>query len=282
MTNLSPKKPSFAARFRQRYSLRLHMSLILLATVSAGMLATRVMLALQVKNVLVRYPLAVVFAYLTFFIWVKLWLKYVAPAPAVRAGQRTSGSGFNLFSGSSSGGSTSTGTGFRGGGGNFGGGGASGSFDVVPLPLTDSGAEIASVAQDAGSSVAAAAGDVAKNAAGGVIGDAVSSSLDDEKGCLIAIVLLAIAAVIFGAGLYLVYEAPFILSEAAFQAILAGGLVRGARRLESGDWLGSVFRATWLPFVLTLLLSLLAGYLLHHFFPGVTRISELFAHIRGK
>jgi hypothetical protein len=95
----------------------------------------------------------------------------------------------------------------------------------------------------------------------------------------VVLALLAIAALVCGAGIYLVYQAPFILSEAAFQALLAGGLAHRARRIEQGDWLGSVFRATWIPFVLTLLLSLLAGWLIHHYFPEVTRISELFIQL---
>jgi len=40
------------------------MSLILLATICSGFLATLTMLALHLENVLLRYPLAVVCAYL--------------------------------------------------------------------------------------------------------------------------------------------------------------------------------------------------------------------------
>jgi hypothetical protein len=271
MNNLITKKSSFATRFKRHYRLRLHMSLLLLATVCSGLLATRIMLALHLQNVVVRYPLAVVFAYLVFFIWVKLWLKYVISFPATRSGRGSSM--LDIFPGSfssgSSGGATGADQGFRGGGGNFGGGGASGGFGEVDSALAGSAAEVISAGPDTGGSVAAAAGDV--------VGDA-ASSLDDSKGCLVALALAAIAAVIFGAGIYLIYYAPFILSEAAFEVILAASLVRGARRIERGDWMGSVFKATWIPFTLTLLLSLLAGYLIHHSFPGVTRISELFAH----
>ncbi len=91
------------------------------------------------------------------------------------------------------------------------------------------------------------------------------------------VTLVAIAALIFGVGIYLIYEAPLILSEAAFQGVLAGGLARGAHRMASGDWIGSIFKATWIPLALTLFLAFLAALVLHHFCPGVTRISELFA-----
>ena len=129
MNDLVTQKTSFITRFQSRQHLRLHMSLLLLATVCSGLLATRIMLALHLQNVVVRYPLAVIFAYLTFFIGVKLWLKYVVSFVAVRSSRDTSSVSLNLFSGGSgsgsSGGGTKIGDGFRGGGGGFGGGGAS-------------------------------------------------------------------------------------------------------------------------------------------------------------
>jgi hypothetical protein len=274
MNNLSLKSSSFASRFRRRYRLRWHMTLLLLATVSSGLLATRIMLALHLNNVMVRYPLAVAFAYLLFFVWVKLWLKFLVPTPVSRTGREASGSWLDGFGGSSSSGSSGgSGKGFGGGGGNFGGAGATGSFAESAAVLTEgTAAEAAAAGSETGSAAASAAGDA--------VGDAASAlDVDDPKGCLVALALLAIAALICGAGIYLVYQAPFILSEAAFQALLAGGLARRARRIEQGDWLGSVFRATWIPFALTLLLSLLAGGLIHHFFPEVTRISELFIQL---
>ncbi len=273
MHSLVTQKIQFIERFKSRQRLRLHMSLILLATVGSGLLATRIMLALHLKNVVVRYPLAVLFAYLTFFICVKLWLKYVASVAAVRSSRHTSTTPLDLLPNTSvsgsSGGGTKIGDVFRGGGGEFGGAGASGSFGEVNVGLAESGAGVLSTGADAGGGVAEAAGSAA--------GEAVSG-LDLDKGWLVVVVLGTIVAVIFGVGIFLIYEAPFILSEAAFQFILAAGLVRGAHRIDSGDWMGSVFKATWIPLAVTLLLSLLAGYLMHHFFPGVTRLSELLKH----
>lgn len=47
-----------------------------------------------------------------------------------------------------------------------------------------------------------------------------------------------------GAGVYLLYEAPFILSEAAFEFVLAASLVSGTKRIDSSDWMGSVLKTT--------------------------------------
>ncbi len=264
MANLLPIKARFIERFKSGHSLRLQMSLILLATVGAGLLATRIMLHLGFKNVVLRYPLTVVAAYLIFFLGIKLWLKLVVAVPA-RGRSEGSADVISVAPDFSSGGAGHSGAEFKGGGGNFGGGGASGSF-VADAVVTEGGAEAASGAMEtAGGTVAAA---------GGAAGDG-ASNLDLGDAGLALVVLGAIALLVCGVGVYLIYEAQVILSEAAFQVVLAAGLVRGAKRLQDGDWLGSVFKATWAPLSLTLVLALSAGLLIHHYFPGVTRVSEL-------
>lgn len=52
-----------------------------------------------------------------------------------------------------------------------------------------------------------------------------------------------------------------------------------ARRINSADWVGSVFKTTAIPFAVTLALAILAGYLMHHYLPDVTRISELLSRL---
>jgi len=132
MTRFFQRKINFTEQFKRRKPLRLHMSLILIATVCSGFLAIRIMLALHLDNVFVRYPLAVICAYLVFFLSVKLWLKYVALSPAR---SDVPGSAADLLdvmsvpsvnwpgSGGFHGGAV-----FQGGGGGYSGGGASGSF----------------------------------------------------------------------------------------------------------------------------------------------------------
>ena len=80
-------KISFIERFKNRLPLRLHMTLILLATGLSGLLTTRRLLATGVESIVVRYPLAVLFSYLMFFCLIKLWLKY----PAVSHTQQVRG-----------------------------------------------------------------------------------------------------------------------------------------------------------------------------------------------
>jgi hypothetical protein len=277
MKNLFQQRINFTERFKRRHSLRFHMSLILLTTVCSGLLATRVMLVFHLENVMLRYPVAVVFAYLVFFISVKLWLKYIAPSPIPLKAQGKSSDILGVLPdvpiSGSSGVSSSVGEILTGGGGEFGGGGATDSFGEISSAVTESGSSVLSGGIDTGGGIGDAVGDVA--------GDAVSA-LGDEGGVGVVVVvaiLAAIMSVCIGAGVYLVYEAPFILSEAAFQFILAAGLIRGTRRIKSADWIGSVFKTTSIPFAVTLALAFLAGYLMHHYFPGVTRISELISRL---
>lgn len=232
------------------------------------------MLALNLDNVLIRYPLAVIFAYFIFFISVKLWLKYVASSQThkVRDNSPDLLDALDMPISGPSDGNFHTGEVFHGDGGEFSGAGVSGSFGNVQVGLTDSGTGVLAGATDTGGGISDTVGEVASEAA--------ASALGDEGGVVAVIVfavLAAIMAVVVGASVYLVYEAQFILSEAAFEFVLAAGLVRGTRRIDSADWMGSVFKTTSMPFAITLALTFLAGYLMHHYFPDVTRISELFS-----
>ena len=78
-TTMTSPKPRFFKTFKNRFFLRFHMSLILLATGLSGLLGTKLLMWGGVENVLIRYPLNVVIAYLCFFLFVKLWLWYITP-----------------------------------------------------------------------------------------------------------------------------------------------------------------------------------------------------------
>ena len=81
---------------------------------------------------------------------------------------------------------------------------------------------------------------------------------------------------VFGAGIFLIYQSPAILAEAAFQAALASGLIGAARRIEYGDWAGSVFKATWIPFAVVLALAIGFGWAAQHYCPAATKAAEIF------
>jgi hypothetical protein len=73
-----------------------------------------------------------------------------------------------------------------------------------------------------------------------------------------------------------VYAAPDILSEAAFQALLATGLVKASKRMTRRGWVGSVLRATCIPFLIVLLMTEIFVGVAHKYNPRATRLSEVF------
>lgn len=236
------------------------MTLILLATTMAGVLASKGMLAVGLHNAALRYPITVLFAYLIFFSAIKIWLWLMTDAPvsSSRDTGRGSSGGIDVpfFSGGSG----------PGGGGTFDGGGASADF----------GDTLADMASGVGDSVGDAGG-VAGDVLGGA-GDVVSGALDDEGGVLLVIVLGLLAVLLFsvvGAGVFLIWQAPAILAEAAFNAVLATTLIRSTRKMKEPDWIGSVFKATWKPFAVVLLLAVVAGWAMHHYFPEAVRMMDV-------
>lgn len=247
---------TFVTTLTTRFSLRLHMTLILLATSMAGVLVSKGMFFLGLHNVAVRYPVTVVISYAVFFAAVKAWLWLMTGAPV--SNSRDSGSGLldtmdiPLPSGSGQ-------SGFSGGGGAFDGGGAQADFG-------DTLGDLASGAGDALGGV------------GDTVGDVAGGAADDEGGLILVVVLGLLALLLFsvlGAGVFLIYQAPAILAEAAFDAVLAASLVRSSRSMNQPDWVGSVFKTTWKPFAVVLLLALVAGGAMHHYLPRASRMIDV-------
>ncbi len=72
------------------------------------------------------------------------------------------------------------------------------------------------------------------------------------------------------------YQAPAILSEAAFQAILASGLARTARNAHDPGWAESVLKKTFLPFAIVLLMAGIFGYEANKRCPGASSVRQVF------
>ncbi len=260
------RKNNFVRILKERLFLRFHMSLIIIGTALAGLLASKLLLIAHVDNIVVRYPLAVITSYLAFFCFVKLWLSYMASSGVHRTHDMGDAVADTIDGASNLSGGGTPDHGFSGGGGgHIGGGGASGSFDAQ----VDLGAHAHDVIGDTTSHASHGIGD----AVGHVAGEA-ASGVAEEGACVLVILGIALA-IVFGAGLYLVYDAPFILSEAAFDFILAASLIRSARRLDDPDWKGSVLRTTWIPFALVLLVSFCGAYILHANHPEAHKLSEI-------
>jgi hypothetical protein len=53
-------------------------------------------------------------------------------------------------------------------------------------------------------------------------------------------------------------------------------MIRRFRRMDDPDWLGSVFRMTWFPFAVVLVIAILCAWQLQFHFPEAVRLSDLF------
>src|SRR4030095_10001313 len=68
----------FKQTFPERYLVRFHMTLLLLLGVSvSGLLASKILLEFGLHSMLVRYLIAVCFAYAVFFFLMRIWLWHV-------------------------------------------------------------------------------------------------------------------------------------------------------------------------------------------------------------
>jgi len=250
---------------RERFFLRFHMSLILMATGLSGLLASKMLLLLQMDNIVIRYPLTVLCSYLAFFLFVKLWLAYMSASQAFN-GPNIQGnvlSDLPNLPGGGSGPDVELPK-FGGGGGTGGGGGATGAFDGQATNVQMAFVPPSPGAADSASGV------------GNAVGDAASGSLDFDGDGVILIAIGVLLAAIFGSAIYLVYIAPHILSEAAFNFLLGTSLIRSYRKINHPDWMGSVFKDTYKPFLVVLLFSFAAAWVIHSYAPDLTKISDLF------
>lgn len=236
------------------------MSAILFATALSGLLASKLFLVFSVDNFVIRYPLSVLCSYFVFFICIKLWIVYISP----RNQNKSKLTDWLEIPTPSSGGSNIPSC--HGGGGEFSGAVASTSFDVDSAVVSD--VPISTVSEGA-SGIVDGVGDVVGETAG---------AIGEEGGILgivVLIVLATLVATILGGAIYVISEAPIILSEAAFEGLLAATLIRKTRIINDENWIGSVFKTTWKPFAITLVITFFAATILHMYFPEATKLSDI-------
>lgn len=261
-----PTKERIQKALQGRFFLRVHMFVILGLTIAAGVLSTHLLYAIRFTNMAWRYGIAVGAAYAVFIALIRLWLWYVTYCISTRTNSdldwlgsfnfSSDGFGIPLPSPSSSGGSASTDV-LESGGGRFGGGGATGSWGEP------SSAPMRAVVSTSSKS--------SSSSSGGGLG----LDLDEDLGLIVMIVVLALAIVI--AAFWLIWAAPVILGEAAFQTALAAALARKTKTMtRDSTWVGSVVKATILPFLAVLAAAVALGWYAHHHCESATRLSDAF------
>jgi len=228
------------------------MTLLLLGVCASGVLASKLLLELGLRSMLQRYLVAVCVSYAVFFFLMRIWLWYVGASSKNNSAVPDLDVGDALDLGQMSVDVVP--------GGDFGGGGATdmwGDASTASVPVRSS-----------------AASSVHSGSSGKSGGWGFDLDLGDEA--IVLIVLALLLLVIFGAGAYLVYAAPEILSEAAFQALLAAGLIKASRKISRQGWMGSVLRATCVPFLVVLLMTAVFGWVAQKNYPHAARLADIF------
>jgi hypothetical protein len=247
-----------AGWLKERFFVRFHIALILAFAVVVGLLTTRGFFALGLETMHWRWPLALLAAYAAFLLGVRVWLAYIGlgryleretdfdvdiPDPGFSVSGGDSGTHISFGDAGSQIIDTA------GSNGGFGGGGASADFSAG---VSDSGSGLALPDIDVD------------------LGGA-------DEGCLpliILVLVLALLVAVFGVGVYVVWQAPMLLAEVAFEAALAGGLIRAARRVDDPGWIGGALSASWKPFLLIFVFSLAAAALTEKFAPEARTLPQ--------
>ena len=244
-------KERVAEWLQRRFYLRLHMFFILGGTYLAGMLATKLLLLAGLNLLWLRYAPAVCASYAVFLVLIRLWLAYVSRD---HYGVDLNADGIELFSRFWPGDVNAT------GGGSFGGGGASASWGEA--------------SQQA---IAAPAPKV--SGSGG--GKGCGVDIGGDEGCVVVLLIVLVFSLVVVA-VYMIYTAPVLLSEAAFEAALAATLARRAKKIECRGWVDTVWRATIWPFLGVLIVSALLGWAVQHKCPEAQRLRDAFHCQRGR
>lgn len=241
-------KQRFKRLMETKIAVRWHMSLICLVTVASGILVSKGILWLQIAEPMIRYVISVLISYGVFFVLIYWWLRIHFGNRRKETGDSTldaldvadaMDAGARLGHDSASV--------WQGEGGGFSGGGASSSWG----PSNESAIE--SVSESAGLKSAEA--------------------LDFDEGAVIVLIVTVLAA-IFGSAGYLIYQAPEILFEAAFEVILAAGLVKQAKKMESEGWYYSIFKRTWWICAIVLIVAFAFGLVIQRQCPEASSFAQ--------
>lgn len=294
------QEQTFRQRILKTYFVRFHMSLILASVVVSGVLASRLLLFLGIDAMALRYPLAVLISYGVFLSLVRIWIYWVTsaklaldlsllhgPGSGGSSGWGSSSSG----SGGGSGGGVKFGGGSSGGGGStdsWGGGASSGGASPMPMPIVPGNSTVAGSMPGANQAAFLNSSTTSVKTSSGSKGSTGSSSssssgksgswfsdlggIDGDDWWILLLLALLVLAILGGGG-YLIYAAPHVLPEAAWQAALAGGLHRMTK--QKPDWLSCVLRSSVIPFALVLVMATILGWQAQKHCPGASRLLEV-------
>jgi len=221
---------------------RLQMLLLVSITGASGFVASFALFHAGLHAMSLRYLMACAIAYVVFLLLLWLWLR-------TKAGDYVDNPDVGNIS-PSSGNSCEDCTCYSGEGGDFGGGGASTSFDGASPDVSDSG---------------------------GMAGEMLEGVGAAEELAIPLVVLLALVALVLSS-LYVVYTAPVLFAELMLDGMLAAGLYRRLKGIESNHWIETALRRTFWPFFFTALVCFFAGWAMGVYAPEAHTIGAVLQH----
>jgi hypothetical protein len=254
--DLGEWRERFTKRLTSRFGLRLHMTLVVLLVFAAAFVTTRALLAAHVHSMGLRYLAASVTGYAAFFGLVRVWLWYVTSDAAEELAPGGAPDEVALALDPDA---------------------QPRSTPVPPEPEPEPAPAPGPLSRRARRAAANASFDIPSFGSGGSSSSGSSGGgggggFDIDGDGIVAVLVIAIvvivAAAIFGAAAYLVYQAPTLLGEAAFEAVLASVLARSTRKVTRDGWTGSVFAASWKPASILALIATLGGFAAQGLCPG--------------
>lgn len=225
---------------------RLQMALIVLVTAVAGLVGSHVLRLGGMDSMPLRYPLAVLLAYLVFLLLMWIWLRVRGDAMADA-----------VISNGGGGGSSSTspaGPNWVGQGGQSGGGGASASW----APAAGSGSSA---------------------------GEPSVLALADGEAGVPLLALLAVVAVAAGtllAASWVIWSAPVLMAELLVDAAIAGGLYRRMQGMRAQGWWRLCLAHTFWPLLGVLAFSVALGWVAQEMVPHATTLAEVVQTVRAR
>lgn len=246
----------FIQRLNAKYSLRLHMSILLSLMLVSAIGLNKLLMLMGLDHLVLRYGLVTVLGYLCFFAYLRLWILCLFP------NRRSSNSlhGDDLFSSAAdmmtqfpSGKVPKDTAIFSGDGGGFSGAGASSSWSEV-------GETVPSLKDISLPDV----------------------SLDDDS-IAIPFVLISVAAICVLAmvivGGMMLFTAPSLLGEVALEVALGIGLAKRLNKnlasFSTGPWFLRALKKTFVLFLFVLLSNMILAAVAMHYFPEATSFSEI-------
>ena len=223
----------------QRFMVRFHMMIMLLALVAAGVVASKLLLMAGMTQMATRWPTVVLIAYGLFFLCVKLWLRYVkshmADYEPVGVGGRpvdADEAEEALLSSSS---------------------------DEEPQPRKASYA-IGDFIPDESHWRRRRRRHHDADEEGFSLSSLFSSDSDSDSGeAMVVIALVILVAAVLIAAIVFIVQAPAILAEAGAEVVLAGVVGRRLKREQDADWEWRVFAKTWWIALILMVIVFIAG-----------------------